>query len=323
MDERRLQDRRPLFAKSFSESFSRLEGHASSNAKLAGNPLLETRLFELCSDGLAAVRARSNFPRAGQSLFAKGEQMADDSADKFVDWYMKLEVGTSEWGTTTVSLNKYMIGADTTSEKAQARNAVLAAARRKQLSPRQGPFTRANNGKVSPADCEHILSMAVDSGAVKRENIQAWADKNFGVDCTGFAVAYYDWINLIDIEHYSGGASCFALLNKAKNNHRPADGGPLIWDLGDVQADDMILWMNEAQVETRAPGHIALIYDIDSDAGILYTAESNGANDGHGHYGPKITQRNWVGPHSGGGPRYIQLGKSDKVIIVRPPPKFG
>jgi hypothetical protein len=66
-----------------------------------------------------------------------------------------------------------------------------------------------------------------------------------------------------------------------------------------------------------------LIYDVDSDAGLLYTAESNGANDGHGHYGPKITQRNWVGPHSGGGPRYIQLGKSDKVIIVRPPPKFG
>jgi hypothetical protein len=175
---------------------------------------------------MSRAAQRSNLGRAGRSLFAKGKKMADDSADKFVEWYMKLEVGTSEWGTTTVSLNKYMIGADTTSEKAQARNAVLAAARKKQLSPTQGPFTRANNGKVSPADCEHILTMAVDSGAVKRENIQAWADKNLGVDCTGFAVAYYDWINLIDIEHYSGGASCFALLNKAKHNHRPAAGGP-------------------------------------------------------------------------------------------------
>jgi hypothetical protein len=248
------------------------------------------------------------------------------AADDFVNSYMNLtvEVDISEWpSTTTVSLNKYMIGADITSEKARARSAVLAGAKAKQLAPRQGPFTRANNGKVSPEDCEHILSMAVQSGAVKRENLQAWADKNLGVDCTGFAVAYYDSLDLIDIERYSGGASCFALLNRAKHNHRPSDGGPLIWELEDVQADDMILWMNEAQVETRAPGHIALIYDIDTDAAVLHTAESNGANDGHGHYGPKITKRSWGGLRSRSGPRYIQLGKFDRVIIVRPPPKFG
>ena len=245
------------------------------------------------------------------------------AADEFVEWYMNLDVGVSEWSTTTVSLNKYMIGSDYTSEKAKARAAVRSAAAAKRLSPMEGPFTRANNGKVSPADCEHILTMAVDSGVAKRENVQAWADKNLGVDCTGFVVAYYDWQGLINIEKYNGGASCFALLTKAKKNNRPPDGGPLVWELDDVAVDDMILWMNEAQVETRSPGHIAVIYDIDYDLGILYTAESNGANDGNGHYGPKITERTWGGRNLGKGPRYLQLGKSDKVIIVRPPATFG
>jgi hypothetical protein len=215
-----------------------------------------------------------------------------------------------------------MIGSDYASDKAKARSAVLSAATAKRLSPQDGPFARANAGKVSPSDCEHILTMAVDSGAVKRENIQPWADKNLGVDCTGFAVAYYDWLGLIDIERYRGGASCFALLSKAKKNNRPSDGGPLLWELDDVHADDMILWMNEAQVETRSPGHIALIYEVDYDAGILYTAESNGANDGNGHYGPKITERTWGG-RSSSSPHYVQLGKGDKVIVVRPPPLFG
>jgi hypothetical protein len=245
------------------------------------------------------------------------------AADEFVDWYMKLEVGTSEWSSLTVSLNKYMIGADFTSDRAKARASVKAAAKAKQLGPSDGAFTRANNGKVSPADCEHILTMAVDSGVVKPENAQAWADKNLGVDCTGFAVAYYDWLSLINIERYSGGASCFTLLNKAKHNNRASDGGPLIWELEDVQADDMILWMTEAQVETRAPGHIAIIHDVNYDHGVLYTAESDGGNDGHGHYGPKLKERAWRGRSSGNGSRYVGIGNADRVVIVRPPPSFG
>lgn len=243
------------------------------------------------------------------------------AADEFVDWYQNLGVEINEWTTLNVSLNKYMIGHNDSPE----RNAVQGAAKAKRLSPDAGAFTRASNGKVSPADCEHILTMAIGTGLVKRERsaLQAWTDKHLGVDCTGFAVAYYDSIDLISIGRYNGGASCFTLLNKAKLNNRPSDGGPLIWELDDVAVDDMILWMNEAQVETRSPGHIAVISDIDYDLGILYTAESNGANDGHGHYGPKNTQRNWVGKSTGKGPRYVQLGKSDKVLIVRPPTKFG
>lgn len=244
------------------------------------------------------------------------------TADAFVDWYMNLDVGSGEW-TTSVSLNKYMMGADYSSPKAQARAAVRTAALRKQLGPKDSAFARANCGKVSPDDCEHILTMAVDSGVVQPESAQAWADKNLGVDCTGFAVAFYDALGLIDIEKYSGGASCFTLFYKARNNHRPPGASPLIWEIGDVQPNDMILWMNDAQVETRSPGHIALIYDTDCDQGVLYTAESNGADDGDGHFGPKISERAWGGRSTGPAPHYIQLGKSDRVIIVRPPDAFG
>jgi hypothetical protein len=246
----------------------------------------------------------------------------DFTADGFVDRYMNLEIGSSEWP-TRVSLNKYMTGADYTSPKAQARAAVRSAAIRKQLGPKDSAFARANCGKVSPDDCEHILTLAVDSGVVKPENIQSWADRNLGVDCTGFAVAFYDVLGLIDIEKYSGGASCFTFVNKAKHNHRPPGESPLIWELADVQASDMILWMNDAQVETRSPGHIAIIYYVDYQQGILSTAESNGSDDGKGHYGPKISERIWNGRNPGSGPHSLQLGKSDKVIIVRPPPMFG
>jgi hypothetical protein len=240
------------------------------------------------------------------------------AADDFVDRYMSLDVGS-----ITVALNKYMIGADFSSAKAKARQAVQWTAKQKGLAPDANSFARANCGKVSPDDCEHILGLAIDCGLVKQGDIQAWADQNLGVDCTGFAVAYYDDIGLIDIDKYNGGASCFALLNGAVNNNRASDGGPLIWSLDDVEVDDMILWMTNARTETRTPGHISIVYDIDEDLNKLYCAESNGADDGNGHFGPKITERIWGGEQKGNGGRYVLLGKSDRVIIVRPPPSFG
>jgi hypothetical protein len=197
------------------------------------------------------------------------------------------------------------------------------AALKKQLSPDAGAFARANCGKISPADCEHILTLAVETGVVQPNLVQAWADKNLGVDCTGFAVAYYDWLGLINIERYSGGISCPVLLNKAKHNHQPPGDSPLIWELDDVQEDDMVLWMNDAGKETRAPGHIAIVYDTSPDLGILCTAESPGSNDGQGHRGPQLKQRTWNGRNKGGAPHYVLLDNTDEVLVVRPPAMFG
>jgi hypothetical protein len=66
-----------------------------------------------------------------------------------------------------------------------------------------------------------------------------------------------------------------------------------------------------------------VIYDVDEDRGILYAGQSNGSNDGQGHYGPKVTDRTWEGEKSSNGARYLQLGKGDRLIIVRPPAAFG
>jgi hypothetical protein len=244
------------------------------------------------------------------------------AADELVEWYWNIEVGVSEWATNTASINKYKTGRDESGPTWDARNAVRSAAQLKHLFPDNSAFQRANYGKVSPLDCEHILTLAVDTGVVKPEKIQSWANTNLGVDCTGFAVAYYDWLGIINRNTYSGGISCPVLVSKAKNNNRASDGGPLLWSLDDVAVDDFIVWMNEAGKETRAPGHIAVIYDVDYNQGILYTAESSGSNDGDGHSGPRLDERTWTGVHSAA-PRYIELDHADQVLIVRTPPIFG
>jgi hypothetical protein len=243
------------------------------------------------------------------------------SADDFVDQYWNVQTGS-----TTISINKYLIGgrfagAGADSKLAQQQR-VYSLATQNGLGPKASVFARARNGKVSPDDCTHILTLAVQSGAVKESELQKWADANLGVDCTGFAVAYYDDLGLIDIERYSGGASCLYLFDKAKRNHNASDDGPLIWSIEDVESDDMILWMYENGVESKSPGHISIVYDVDEDRAILCCAESNGANDGQGHWGPKLTERTWGGEKSVGGRRCINLDRSD-VIVVRPPDQFG
>ncbi len=243
------------------------------------------------------------------------------SAEDFVEDYWAVEAGS-----VMVSINKYLIagrfavaGADA---KEAQRQKVYRLASQQKLGPDTGAFARARNGKVSPDDCAHILSLAVDSGAVKEDDLQQWADANLGVDCTGFAVAYYDTIGLIDLEKFSGGASCPYLLDKAKRNHNASDGGPLIWSIEDIQSDDMILWMYENGVETRSPGHISIVYDYDEDHNILYCAESNGAHDGQGHWGPQLKDRKWGGEKSISGRRCIDLDRGS-VIVVRPPDRFA
>jgi hypothetical protein len=247
------------------------------------------------------------------------------TANDFVSWYQDLTVEVGDGKTVSVCLNKYMIGYDNTSVTAQARQKVQMLAKQKKLDPNGNAFSRANGGKVSPSDCEHILNLAIQTGVCKAKDVQKWADTHLGVDCTGFTVAYFGFMERIALDKYNGGASCFTLINQAKKNHRPSDGGPLVWDLGEVEADDMIIWMNEHQVETRAPGHIAVVYAVDTDKRIIRAGESNGADDGQGHYGPKLTERTWEGVKGGGkaGSRYVQLGKSNNVVFVRPPPTFG
>jgi hypothetical protein len=152
---------------------------------------------------------------------------------------------------------------------------------------------------------------------------QQWADSNLGVDCTGFAIAYFDALDRLAIGKgvYSGGVSCPWLLNTARKNKSSDASDVLIWDFGDIEQDDIILWMYASGKESRSPGHISIIYDVDPATSILYCAESNGSADKSAHSGPRYTERVWGGTKGSGGGKYIELDKG-AVIIVRPPTRF-
>src|SRR5271165_3674187 len=116
-------------------------------------------------------------------------------ADDFVNDYWEIDAGS-----TTISINKYLIGGRFAGAGAAAKVAqqqrIFSLATQKNLKPQTSVFGRARNGKVSPDDCSHILTLAIQTGAVKESELQKWADGNLGVDCTGFAVAYYDDIGI-------------------------------------------------------------------------------------------------------------------------------
>jgi hypothetical protein len=62
-----------------------------------------------------------------------------------------------------------------------------------------------------------------------------------------------------------------------------------IWDVNQIQPDDVMLWMDESGHERKHPGHIAVVYKRVEQ--VLFCAESNGENDGAGHSGPRFTKR--------------------------------
>lgn len=81
----------------------------------------------------------------------------------------------------------------------------------------------------------------------------------------------------------------------------------------------MVVWMTDKMLETRKPGHIALVSYTNVIPDALLIAHSNGANDGSGHFGPKHGRLGWDGVKSGGSGKYIQVDGTGKVIVVRPP----
>lgn len=226
-------------------------------------------------------------------------------------------------GDGTVSINKYMIGVHATDASGQKRSVVQTAANKQGRHVDKNAFTRASMGKANPSDFEHILNLALETSQVKEANIQAWADQCLGVDCTGFAVAYYNEMGRINIDKYNGGASCPFLVGRAVKNKAPGLASALIWDQDDVRVGDMMVWMTDKMVETRSPGHIALISYTDIAPDTLFIAESSGASDGSGHSGPKHNRKSWGGVKKGPNGKYIEIDNTGKVLIVRPPANFG
>jgi hypothetical protein len=246
-------------------------------------------------------------------------------ASDFVDRYWNLSVDADMPNApfnATVSINKYLIATQGNISQIRANQwTVISTARQKGITIDDGVVARLRNGKGSPDDMELVMGAGVESGALKADEqaLQRWADANLGVDCTGFTIAYLVEIGVLEWNGtLNGGAGCpWIYQNIAKKNwvlHKYADQ-PEIWNTDDMQADDIILWMQSGGgPETKSPGHISVVVDVGDNG--LDCAESNGADDGAGHSGPQNTVRQLSATKTGGGKRWWQHGSG--VIVVRP-----
>jgi len=180
------------------------------------------------------------------------------------------------------------------------------------LEVRSAAFGRTRVGKGAPEDMEHVLNAGVTCGALPSAQLQLqqWADRHLGCDCTGFASAYFSYLGVMPVAD-SVNAGCHYFRTLAIRNNTASNA--FVWDFDDVSADDVMLWMDESGSETKHPGHIAVIYD--KRPGQLLIAESSGADDGAGHRGPHLNTKPWAEATGPRGHRKLPIGEG--VIIVR------
>lgn len=263
------------------------------------------------------------------------------SADDFVDDYWNLDVsGTHPTAGPVrffISCNKYFMNMakpkdydtnpksqaayDAVTKKQAHVGAILAAAQGKRMVVSPSTFLKVEVGKGSPDDMEDVLCTGIETGVLSADQakVQSWADTYLGVDCTGFVGNYFeDSISSTGMPIANIG--CYWWYNLAIKNNGGKKDEALIWDFDEVAEDDVLLWMNEAGVETKKPGHIAVVYDSQDrgDSKVLLVAESSGASDGKGHTGPRLNEKIWGPIQGAAGQRTIRIGEG--VIIVRPFP---
>lgn len=247
-------------------------------------------------------------------------------AGDFADHYLNLQIQADVPGApfnASVSINKYLIATQGNINQIVSNQTTVIDKIRQSGSPVSGGLVaRLKNGKASPEDFEWLLGSAVEAGALSADQqaLQKWADANLGIDCTGFAIAYLVEIGALSWNGtLNGGAGCPWIYSQiAQPNWKLNQYGdqPEIWDTGAMQADDFILWMKSGGgPETKYPGHISVVVSVGDD-GTLTCAESNGADDGDGHFGPKHTSRLLASTKSGAGKRWWDHGTG--VIVVRP-----
>jgi hypothetical protein len=240
------------------------------------------------------------------------------ASDTFAKRYWALQVAVPNGAPVTVSCNKYLISPYTgatgdwvavVQAKQDRIRALQQKAQAKKLSVRPNSFTRALYGKGTPQDLEHVLGMAAATGTAGSA-LQTWADNNLGVDCTGFVVAYFDSLGWMDADKYLGGTGCDTFYDMARRLNKT---GFIIWNIDDVQPDDIIVWMYANGQETKHPGHISLVYNKVGNS--LMCGESNGGGDGQGHSGPRLQTRQWNGETGSGGQRRLKMDQWGVIVI--------
>jgi hypothetical protein len=269
----------------------------------------------------------------------------------FKDWYGNLSVNAAHPNgkqyVFKVAVTKYRMNSPSNQTDGQkAIDAIRWAAKAKNQSFRtsaadssrlaipidDAAFNYAKFFRGTPAQLEHILNTAIQSGYFKdptQANVQNWVTSSFATDCVGFVssyfrsergAGYFTWDNVAN-------HGCGPFFDKAKATDM------FVWYPSELREQDVILWMREDRSETRTPvGHISMIHSVvapPSDGGQyeLKCVESNGAtgndprettrhikatskNDGDGN--PAY----WQGPD---GKCYIEMTDGSKVIFARMP----
>lgn len=178
---------------------------------------------------------------------------------------------------------------EATDKKSKKRKAKIKQHRENYLAPRNGlrrawekeigvdndketriALQRAYDGKGWPEDYEWALTIAVDVGKCRatKEALQVFADKYFGIDCSGFVNAYFQKKGKL-----TGGDS---LLISAYARRTARER------LRDVARDDCLIMMREDGGIKTGPGHIMLVEgrtagaDPDGKNDVLQVVESTG-----------------------------------------------
>lgn len=234
-------------------------------------------------------------------------------ADDLVNQYWSLGVSTSS-GPVTISCNRYLMNGGSYKPMQDSIQGVQSQAPGKKLGifVDRWAFLRTYYGKGLPTDMEHVLQVGVDSGVLPstQTDLQKWADTSLGVDCTGFVSAYHFQCGMMPLtDGVNAGCGYFYRMAKSRNGAKM-----FVWNLEDIKPDDVMLWMDDSGKETKHPGHIAMI--VGRAGNTLTVAESSGAYDKQGHFGPHIVDKTWNGvKQTAAGAKYLNIGEG--VIIVR------
>ena len=137
----------------------------------------------------------------------------------------------------------------------RVRRAMRQAQRDGTPGPQQSDITsiaRAFFAKGSPADYETTLRCAMQYGGILPDDLQTYADRRLGIDCSGFVNQY--WIAIGDVNGYG---NCKTIRHYGHRSRRrsmiqPPAGAPR--DPRAILPLDMLIWPNF--------GHIAIIDHI-------------------------------------------------------------
>ncbi len=185
---------------------------------------------------------------------------------KWQEWYHAISFTVPDDTTQyKADVRYYYMAAPPKAEVLQARQALEGAVQKLAVSYDRTAFQRTFEGKGSPDQIKHVLTMGVQSGAIADQAVvQKFADQFLGVDCSGFASQYLKYVgkitrNLWWIPGY-----------KYSDNTNVRTS----WD--DVCVGDAVVWLRLDGSETKKPGHIALVADNEG-GGNLVLVESNGS----------------------------------------------